>query len=323
LESFAGFTQTLGEENVPQVSVIICGYSDARWGDLLAAIGSMQRQTKPPHEIIVVIDHNPSLLNRLREATSGITLVENAGVQGVSGSRNTGIALASGDVIAFLDDDAIADPTCLEYLLDGFADETVAGVGGEVRPLWVAGRPRWFPEEFYWVIGCTYRGLERREVRNLLGANMAFRRDCILRSPGFKDGRIVATGNRGRATLGEEDDETYFCIRLTNACPGMKLIYTSKSGVQHRVPANRCTWRYFLRRCYSEGMSKRTLVRLLGTEQLGTEKIYVRKTLTTGVLRELARAIIRLDPMAVARAVAIFAGLSATVAGYELPRSHR
>src|SRR5207302_3102910 len=102
------------------ISVIICAYTEDRWNDLLAAIGSVQRQTFLPREVIVVIDHNPALLERVREQVPGVVTVENTEVRGLRGARNSGIAVAQGEITAFLDDDAVATPNWLAFLCEGY-----------------------------------------------------------------------------------------------------------------------------------------------------------------------------------------------------------
>src|SRR5947199_9108792 len=90
------------------ISVIICAYTEERWNVLIAAIESVQQQTLPAKEIIVVIDHNPSLLKRVQESMPDVIAVENTEVRGLRGARNAGIAAAKSPIIAFLDDDAVA-----------------------------------------------------------------------------------------------------------------------------------------------------------------------------------------------------------------------
>src|SRR5438067_543241 len=92
-------------ETIDDISVIICAYTEERWSDLVAAVESVQKQTLSPREIIVVIDHNPGLLKRAREHVSGVVTIENADARGLRGARNSGIAVAQGQIIAFLDDD--------------------------------------------------------------------------------------------------------------------------------------------------------------------------------------------------------------------------
>lgn len=139
--------------NPLDVSVIICAYTDVRWDDLVAAIASLQRQTCPSREIIVVSDHNPALLARAHKLLPDVTAVVNSAMPGASGSRNTGVSVARGAVVAFIDDDAVAAPDWLEQLAARYEDPLVLGVGGSIEPLWVETQPSWFPMEFGWVVG--------------------------------------------------------------------------------------------------------------------------------------------------------------------------
>lgn len=70
------------------ISVVICAYTQNRWNELVAAIKSVQLQTLPPKEIIVVIDHNPNLLELVQEHVSDVIVVENTETPGLSGARN-------------------------------------------------------------------------------------------------------------------------------------------------------------------------------------------------------------------------------------------
>src|SRR5579884_3109611 len=92
------------------VSAIICAYSLDRWPDLVAAMSSLRQQTIAPCEIILVIDHNPVLQERARTQFPDVVVIENVQEQGLSGTRNTGVAQAQGELVAFLDDDASASP---------------------------------------------------------------------------------------------------------------------------------------------------------------------------------------------------------------------
>src|SRR2546421_2735340 len=100
-------------ETTHDISVIICAYTEERWDDLVAAVESVKQQTLPPKEIIVVIDHNPGLLKRVQEHLAGVFVVENSEAPGASGSRNSGLEVAKSQIIACLDDDAVATPDWL------------------------------------------------------------------------------------------------------------------------------------------------------------------------------------------------------------------
>ena len=144
-------------------------------------MASVRAQSLPSQEIIVVVDHNPALQAGLAEALPDVTVVANREARGLSGGKNTGVAVAQGDIVAFLDDDAVADQDWLKYFADSYADPAVIGVGGRTLPNWQAPRPSWFPDEFAWVVGAAYRGMPetRAPVRNLLGGNASFRRSAF------------------------------------------------------------------------------------------------------------------------------------------------
>jgi len=294
------------------ISVVICAYTEDRWHDLIVAVRSIQHQQVAPREIIVVIDHNPELFVRARTHIPA-TVIENTQPQGLSGARNSGVAAAQGAVIAFLDEDAIAAPDWLAQLLNGYEDPHVLGVGGTIEPLWQTARPRWFPAEFDWVVGCSYRGLPQTAtaVRNLIGCNMSFRREVFKVVGGFRS----EIGRVGTLPVGCE--ETELCIRIKQHWPQHTLRYEPQARVRHRVPASRANWRYFSSRCYAEGRSKALVSQFVGAKDgLSAERTYTLHTLPGGILQGLADLILRGDLTGVARAGAIGAGLLTTAAGY-------
>jgi glycosyltransferase involved in cell wall biosynthesis len=286
-------------------SVVIAAHTERRWQNLLEAVQSIRAQTHPAHEVIVVIDHNPALFARARAEITGARVVENHDTPGLGGARNTGVEHASGDVVAFLDDDAVASPKWLELFAEAYRADDVLGVGGAIEPDWEHGRPRWYPREFDWTLGCSYVGLptEVHEVRNLIGCNMSFRRDAI-------DGA-------GRFRLGYGCDETEFCIRLANLRPGTRLLYVPEASVLHHVPADRGTPRHFFKRCFFEGGSKAVVSRLVGVDDgLESERAYSLTVLPAGVGRGLRDAIVERDVSGLLRAGAIVGGFGATALGY-------
>src|SRR5215213_3953592 len=238
-------------------SVVLCAYTEARWDNLVEAIASVRRQTLPPHEIIVAVDHNPRLFARIQQHLPGVAVAVNHEVRGLSGTRNSGLAVAGGTHVVFLDDDAIAAPDWLAWLNVAFARPRASGAGGVIEPIWLGGRPAWFSAEFDWVVGCTYRGMPEpaTTVRDVIGGNMAFRRELFATVGGFRIGGV------GALSIGQENDETEFCIRLTATCPDVELWYEPAAVVRHTVPPSRATLAYFTRRCFSEGLSKAKLSR--------------------------------------------------------------
>jgi glucosyl-dolichyl phosphate glucuronosyltransferase len=286
------------------VSVVICAHDEGRWHELLAAVGSLERQSLEPREVTVVVDRNQQLFQRAREALRA-RVVENTDAPGLGGARNSGIAASAGSIVAFLDDDAVASEHWLALLAEQYADTDVAGVGGGIVAAWEDRRPSWFPPEFDWVVGCSYLGTPAadREVRNLFGCNMSFRREVLDALRGFR--------------LGYGCDETEFCIRLHQRWPAKKLIYVPEAKVLHHVPSNRTGFQRFLSRCYFEGGSKAVVARLVGARDgLSDERRYTRTVLPAGVRRGVADFARHGDTSGLARAGAIVAGLGSTAAGY-------
>ena len=307
----------------PTVSVVVCTYTERRWDGLVAAVDSVVAQLRAGDECLVVVDHNAALLRRaeagLRHHRS-VRVLAAEGAPGLSGARNTGVAHGAGEILAFLDDDAVATAGWLDEILAVLAEPGVAVVGGAAMPSWAAGgRPGWFPPEYDWVVGCSYRGLPRRvaPVRNVIGAAMAFRRDGCD-DAGLFDGAI---GRVGTAPLGCE--ETALCIRLRQVRPDAGIVYLPTAVVRHQVPHDRSTVRYFLHRCFAEGISKARISRLVGrVDALASERDYVRRTLPRAAGRELARAA-RGRPEALGAASMIAAGVAAAGLGYLREQARR
>jgi len=292
--------------------VLICAYTLDRLDVLSQAIESVRAQSTPAHEIVLTIDHSPELLAEARRRWPDVKLIENHEEQGLSGARNSGVAACGGDVIAFLDDDAVAAPDWLERLGDAYRDPDVFGAGGSVRPAWVEGKPAWFPPEFDWVVGCTHSGMprQREAVRNLVGANMSLRRSALEELGGFRHelGRV--------GTIPAGCEETDLCIRVGQRWPESKILYDPAAAVDHYVPAGRGTREYFTSRCRGEGRSKAVLAGLVGSGSgLEAERTYTSRTLPLGVLRGIGDAF-RGDLSGLSRATMIVVGLFTTTAGY-------
>jgi GT2 family glycosyltransferase len=300
------------EVPIPSVAVVICAYTEERWDDLQAATGSALTQQPPPDEVIVVIDHNRTLYEQAASTFTGVTVVPNAAGKGLSGARNTGVAAASADLVAFLDDDATARPGWLAALCAPLTDRAVLGTGGAVLPAWGGAVPGWLPPAFWWVVGCSYEGMPTTTapIRNPIGASMLFRRSHLVEIGGFSEG----LGRVGRNAYGCE--ETELCIRATQRWPGHRHVYVPGAVVDHRVPPARSQWRYFVRRCYSEGLSKAHVSSLVGGDDgLSSERSYALQVLPRTVLRSGRQAARTRSLRPFGACAAVAAGVAAVGAG--------
>jgi len=305
-----------GEHVAPtgdDLAVIVCAYTEERWDDIVAAIASVQGQSPSVGEIVLVVDHNDALMARAREQfTDGVTIVPNRHKRGLSGARNTGIESSSRPIVAFLDDDAFAKEGWVASLLAPYADPSVIGVGGTIDPAWETRRPNWWPEEFDWVVGCTYTGMPTTvaPIRNPIGANMSVRRSVFEAVGGFSS----AIGRVGKHPIGGEETELF--IRAHQRWPEATAIFQPASAVGHRVPDARARFAYFRARCYAEGLSKAVISRLVGADDgLSSEWDYTLKVLPLAVVRNFGKGL-RGDVHGFARGAAVVAGLAATTLGY-------
>lgn len=297
----------------PKVSVVICAYTEKRWDDIREAVQSLRDQVLNA-EIVLVVDHNEALLERAQKQFDDIKVVPNHYERGLSGGRNTGVESSSGALIGFLDDDAVAAPDWVSRLAQVCQEPDILGASARVEPIWLGARPRWLPDEFLWVVGCSYRGLaaEKSEVRNAFGGAMLLTREALEGAGGFN----TMLGRKGSFPLSCE--ETEFCVRARRVFENGKFILEPKAVIYHKIPAERLTWTYFRLRCFAEGISK-AIVASASQEKgfMATERRYVLGALATGVMLGVRDALL-LDVGGLQRAWAIVLGLSSASVGFAI-----
>lgn len=290
-------------------TVVVCTYSHERLDDLTACLDSVAAQTRPADQVVVVVDHNESLLELLSHRAD-VAAVANAHTKGLSGARNTGVERARGDIVVFIDDDAVAAPDWLEELLRPFEGAGVAAVGGHIDPNWPSQRPWWFPPHLDWTIGCSIPTLPPQggPIRNVYGASAAFRRHDLEAAGGF----TTELGRLGENAAGCE--ETDICIRIRQGRASAEIVYAPRSAVRHRVTDDRATVRYVMRRCLAEGKSKALLARRVGGRDATEDERAYTLVIGRAVLRDLARSPRR--PALAGRAAVLVGGLTCAGVGY-------
>ena len=294
------------------VTVVICAYTLERWDTIRSSLKSVLAQHPQPKQVLLVVDHNVELADRARRELLGAEVLESDGRPGLSGARNAGLRSATQPVTVFLDDDAEARPGWLASLTDPYRSSSVVATGGNVEPRWPKERPSWIPPEFDWVVGCSYVGLPESGgiVRNPIGASMSMRTALALEVGGFD----TAMGRVSNHLSGCE--ETVLAIRLTASRPESIVYYVPNSTVDHRVGPERLRFGYFMRRCWHEGRSKASVVRLVGASAgLERERRQMAVVIPRSLVREMCN-FFRGDPSAVLRLSATISCLVATATGY-------
>jgi glycosyltransferase involved in cell wall biosynthesis len=260
-----------------KVSVVLCTYSPDVFDHFVDAANSVLAQSHDDVELVVVVDGDDSLAERVRErygSHDAVVIHCNDENRGLSASRNLGVELASGDVVAFLDDDAVAHPDWVERLVSLYERHDAIAAGGKMTGRWVAGKPSFLPAEFYWLVGVTHRGFptEECEVRNTFGSNISFKREVFEEVGGFEP-------NLGRAGEGNlQGEETEFAARVRQKY-GEGVWYDPEAVVEHKVFAYRTTPRWLLERAFWQGYSKRVMADVLPDAKGGEEGDFLRRLL--------------------------------------------
>ena len=256
-----------------KVSVVVCTYTEDMYDHFCEAVDSVLNQTYDDIEVILVSDGNEPLYEQMRDdyADRSETIVTQTDENvGISAARNHGIEQATGDVVAQIDDDAIADPQWVEELVSVYESTDAIAVGGKMTPEWVAGKPEFLPEEFYWLIGVTHRGFGEsgEEVRNTFGSNISFRREVITELGGFDPN----VGRKGDAEIQAHESE--LCTRLRQEF-GRGVVYNPNAKVAHKVFDYRTEPRWLIERAFWQGYSKRALETLLPDASRAEESAFL------------------------------------------------
>lgn len=207
-------------------TVVVATYNRPEY--VRTCLRHLQAQTVPPTEVIVVdASDSTETLDVVREFPGVTYLRNNRGPGHTATSRSIGLTAATGDVLAFLDDDAYADPDWLEQLLVRYDDPSVAAVGGLAR----RGQPG-EESEGIGEIGLLlpngrltgfFAANPGRDVDvdHLIGANMSIRRSIANELGGIHD-HYPGTCLR---------EETDMLLRMRRA--GYRAVYTPDAAVEH------------------------------------------------------------------------------------------
>jgi glycosyltransferase involved in cell wall biosynthesis len=240
-----------------KISVILCTYNRCR--SLGRALESVAVSVLPPSiewEVLVVdnnsTDQTAAVIARVSSSSPGRFRYLLEPRQGKSYALNTGIRQASGDVLAFMDDDVSVEPLWLKNLTALLEDAQWAGSGGRILLERGFSAPSWLSLKGRYGMGGILAlfdfGDEPCELHHPpFGTNMAFRKSIFEKYGGFR----IDLGPRPDSEIRSEDTE--FGRRIMMA--GERLRYEPSAIVYHDVPPARLRKTYFLKWWYDHGRS--------------------------------------------------------------------
>jgi glycosyltransferase involved in cell wall biosynthesis len=243
-------------------SVIIATYNRSK--ELADTLRSLAELTTRDSWEVIVVDNNstdatPQVVNEAAASFPVPLRYLFEGRQGKAVALNTAIEQASGEILAFTDDDALLERDWLDVAGAALAETGGGYVGGRVFPRWERARPGWLPNRsgrMWGVIALLDFGDHQREFgRGIgwpLGVNMAVRADLFRVHGLWWDNRYDRCGN---ALRGQGQRE--WCLRVRAA--GLQGFYIPTMVAHHLVPADRLEKPYFRRWFYWYGVSRAVL----------------------------------------------------------------
>ena len=238
-----------------EISVVICTYNrDRVLSEALSSFSSMDLPARDEIELLIVdnrsTDSTRTVATDFAKKNSYARYIYEP-QQGLSHARNTGIRESHGKIIAFADDDVYFDPDWLNSVIRAFQTQPDAdALGGKSIPLFENERPSWLDDDLLTIYGDTGFGDTARWLsypEHPFGLNMAFRRHVFEQIGGFSS----HLGRKKYLLLSNEESELFY--RISDS--GMKVYYTPDALLYHRIPKDRTTPRWFLRRHYWQGIS--------------------------------------------------------------------
>jgi GT2 family glycosyltransferase len=245
------------------VSVIISSYkgNEQVAG---ACVHSLEAQTEKPGEVLVILDtenEKEAFRDVIRTKSIPVKILA-SGASGLVAARNKGIEESSGNIIAFIDDDAEADKGWVRRMIDSFSSNPDAVmVGGRAIPRF-QGKP--IPQSLNWIVGCTS---EDPPTTRPIGCNMAFRREVFDKIGKFNEDLVMERKGMGIS------EETELILRIKRDLPGAAILYDPDIIVYHHVPERRTKLGYILKRAFAEGGAKAYTTKRYGRD---VETTYLR-----------------------------------------------
>ncbi|NVM02879.1 MAG: glycosyltransferase [Candidatus Helarchaeota archaeon] len=222
--------------------------------NLQYCIKSINNQILKPDEILIIATSKET--KKIKEFEENFDLkvyIEKR--QGLSYSRNLGVLKSKGDIIAFIDDDAIAHKKWLYYISKSHKLKEIGIVGGKIKPIW--------PKHVSQIIKNSILAREWLSLLDLgkfpfyvdrvIGSNFSLKREVFNQIGAFN----TSIGKYQKLMYGGE--ETEFCER---AGKKFKILYSPKALVYHKVSAEKLKLKWFIKRSFDSGFNKAKMKRV-------------------------------------------------------------
>jgi ADP-heptose:LPS heptosyltransferase/GT2 family glycosyltransferase len=237
---------------MPGTHVSIVILTAKRPDKLFACLESLEKQIFKTFEVIIV-DNAPSEKTEeiAEEFDLKTEIVQNYEVSSYAESRNLGVRASSGEFIAFIDDDCVADPAWLENLVKDCEKNDASG--GMVLPFRNLPFPDWWDNDLNWMLGLSVPGMlgtEAGSVHYPQTANMMIRRK-ILDEQAFQEIGGGFTQKKSGKYAGREDVELWRRLRVS----GKKCSICLRAIVYHDIPENRINFKYLMQRSFNDGLA--------------------------------------------------------------------
>lgn len=248
------------------LTVIICTYNRAKYiGNLLESVAKNDIE-KSAYEIVLVdnncTDNTREICEAFAEAHQDVNfryVVEPE--QGLSAARNKGIKEAKGDILVYVDDDALVDPPYLRTYAEWFAahPQTMA-CGGPIEPLYETEEPSWMsPYTKALLTAWMNYGDKVSEYprgRYPGGGNAAYRK-VVFEQVGLFN---TALGRKGGNLMGSEEKDIFDKMHALN----MQVLYLPTPVLHHIIPQTKLEPDYFNRLTTQIGISERQRTQAIG-----------------------------------------------------------
>ena len=296
-----------------KVSVVVCTYTMERYDVFTEAVESALSQTHDPVEVVLVIDGNPTVYDRTLEDfgdRDNVVVHDNSENRGISYSRTKGAKLASGEIVAFIDDDGVAAEDWIAKHVETYKRTDAVAVAGYVAPNWRTEKPDFFPEEFYWLVGCTEHGFaeDGDNIRNGYGSNVSYKRDVFLTVGGYD----VNTGRKGDQHI--QAHEAPVGIRIREEY-GKSVVYVEDAVVYHTLFDYRGEFRWLVFRSFWQGFSKRVMELLYPGTQ-GNESAFLKDLFVRAIPTRAKQVVGKRSTKPIKEALAILVFTGAVGLGY-------